>query len=287
MATPPLVLTLQSQVVFGHVGNSAAVFPLQAAGLEVAAIPTVLFSNTPAYPTLRGGPMSVAQFADLLLGAKERGLMERAGYLITGFIGSADIAHVTADFIADAKAVNPTLIYVCDPVMGDDAPGLYVPATVAAIVRDRLLPLADYVTPNAFELRWLCGHAVQTLDDLKAARHALRLAPTAHLIATGCTLADTAVGEIETVVLSADSYQRYSTTRLPHGRPGTGDVFTAVLVAALANGVSLPEAVDTAQRLTVMALAHALHLNANEVVLSDHTFRRALVALGSGQGSTG
>ncbi len=115
---PPLVISIQSQVVHGHVGNSAAVFPMQASGLEVAAIPTVIFSNTPDYPTLRGGPVPPDLFADLLLGACERGLPQRAEWLMTGYIGSVEVALLAADFVARAKAANPSLRYLCDPVMG-------------------------------------------------------------------------------------------------------------------------------------------------------------------------
>lgn len=123
MTRPPFVISIQSQVVFGHVGNSAAVFPMQAAGLEVAAIPTVIFSNTPHYATLRGRVLNPDLFADLLRGAQERGLPERADYILTGYIGSAEVARIVADFVAGAKAANPRLTYLCDPVMGDAGPG--------------------------------------------------------------------------------------------------------------------------------------------------------------------
>ncbi len=140
--TPPLVISIQSQVVWGHVGNSAAVFPMQAAGLEVAAIPTVILSNTPEYPTLRGRALPADFFADLLRGAWERNLPQRAAYIVTGYIGSVQAARMTAEFVARAKAENPALIYLCDPVLGDEAPGLYVPEAIAAVLKDRLLPLA-------------------------------------------------------------------------------------------------------------------------------------------------
>ena len=117
-----LVISIQSQVVMGHVGNSAAVFPLLAAGLEVAAVPTVVFSNTPDYPTLRGRAMPADFFAELLQGLWERGLPERADVLLTGYIGSVEVARLVADFVARAKAVNPRLRYFCDPVMGDGGP---------------------------------------------------------------------------------------------------------------------------------------------------------------------
>ncbi|WEF22948.1 pyridoxal kinase [Paracoccus sp. S3-43] len=276
---PPLVISIQSQVVFGHVGNSAAVFPMQAAGLEVAAIPTVLFSNQPAHPTLRGAPLPPALFADLLLGAEERGLPQRALWLVTGYIGSVQVGRLVADFVARAKAANPALRYLCDPVMGDHGPGLYVPAELARIMRDRLLPLADLATPNSFELGHLTGRVIGGMADLRGAAADLSLAPGATLIATGCVLDDSPAGHLESVILAPDGATRHPTPRLPVALPGTGDLFAGLIVAALGRGRSLPQAVETAQLLTSAALAQADRIGATEVVLSDPGFRAALLTL--------
>lgn len=276
---PPLVISVQSQVVHGHVGNSAALFPMQAAGLEVAAIPTVMFSNTPDYPTLRGAPLDPALFADLLLGAEERGLPERAAYLVTGYIGSVEVAALTADFVARCKRTNPGLIYLCDPVMGDHAPGLYVPEAIAAIMRDRLLPLADIATPNSFELAHLTGRRIATLDDLAQAARALNLAPPARLIATGCILRDTPRDHLESVIFDADDTSRHPTPHIPVALPGTGDLFAGLLVAGLGRGMALGRAVDRAQALTGMALQHAWQTGAREVVLFAPEFRRELLQM--------
>lgn len=279
MTSPPFVISIQSQVVFGHVGNSAALFPMQAAGLEVAAIPTVIFSNTPHYPTLRGRALPPDFFFDLLEGARERGLAERADFLLTGYIGSFDVAMMVADFVEEAKSVNPRLIYVCDPVIGDAGPGLYVPEAIADVIRDRLLPMADIATPNPFELSWLTGRTIATLADLQAARRDLRMAPDAHLIATGCSLSDSPAGHIESAVLGADQPSRHPVEYLPVALPGTGDLFTALIVAGLARGLLLPQAVEIAQRLTLRALNQARTLGSGEVVLCDPDFRREIVML--------
>lgn len=279
MTPPPFVISIQSQVVFGHVGNSAALFPMQAAGLEVAAIPTVIFSNTPDYPTLRGRALPPEFFSDLLQGARERGLPERANFILTGYIGSLDVALMVADFVAEAKAVNPGLIYVCDPVMGDTGPGLYVPEAIADVMRDRLLPMADIATPNPFELNWLTGQTIATLKDLEVARTLLRIAPGAHLVATGCPLEDSLAGHIESVILGANDISRHPVEHLPVALPGTGDLFAGLIVAGLARGLPLPQSVEAAQRLTSRALNHARALGAGEVVLTEPEFRRALLTL--------
>ncbi|MCE8417763.1 pyridoxal kinase [Rhodovulum sulfidophilum] len=283
MTRPPLVIAIQSQVVFGHVGNSAALFPMQAAGLEVAAIPTVVFSNTPDYPTLRGRALPPEFFSDLLQGARERSLRERADYILTGYIGSLEVALMVADFIAEAKARNPGLTYLCDPVMGDSGPGLYVPETIADVMRERLLPMADIATPNPFELSWLTGRGIARIADLEAARTELGIAPGAHLIATGCALEDTPPGHIESVILGpggAGDIGRHPTEHLPIALPGTGDLFAALILAGIARGAPLAAAVKTAQTLTAEALRDARALGAGEVVLSGPGFRRALLTLG-------
>ncbi|MGE4326904.1 MAG: pyridoxal kinase [Pseudodonghicola sp.] len=282
MTPPPFVISIQSQVVFGHVGNSAALFPMQAAGLEVAAIPTVLFSNTPHYPTLRGRALPPEFFSDLLQGARERGLPERADYILTGYIGSLDVAEMVADFVAEAKAANPRLRYLCDPVMGDEGPGLYVPEAIAGVMRDRLLPMADIATPNPFELAWLTGQEIHTLADLQAAREVLHIAADAHLIATGCVLDDTAEGQLETVLLGPDDISRHAIRRLPIALSGTGDLFAGLVVAGIGRGLPLSRAIEIAQTLTARALKHAQTLGAAEVVLSEPEFRRTLLSLGSG-----
>ncbi|MDB6177054.1 pyridoxal kinase [Paracoccus sp. Z330] len=276
---PPLIISIQSQVVFGHVGNSAAAFPMQAAGLEVAQIPTVLFSNTPDYATLRGAPVPKEIFADLLLGATERDLPQRATWIMSGYIGSIEVAELVADYVAVAKAANPRLRYLCDPVMGDHAPGLYVPAEIAEIMRDRLLPMADLATPNAFELAYLTGQPVNRLDELQDAAQSLRLAANGTAIVTGCVLEDTADGMLETIICGGETPLRHATRLQPVALPGTGDLFAALVIAALACGRDLSGAVIFAQELTSGALVHAAHIGAGEVVLSDPKFRRELLAL--------
>lgn len=279
MNRPPFVISIQSQVVFGHVGNSAAMFPMQAAGLEVSAIPTVIFSNTPDYPTLRGRALPPEFFSDLLQGARERGLPERANFIMTGYIGSLDVALMVADFVAEAKAGNPGLTYLCDPVMGDTGPGLYVPEAIADVLRERLLPMADIATPNPFELAWLTGCDFTTIAGLMQARQMLHIAPDARLVATGCALEDTPAGHIESIILGSHEITRHPTEHLPITLPGTGDLFAGLIVAGLARGLSLPQTIEVAQKLTSRALIHADALGAGEVVLSEPEFRRALLTL--------
>src|ERR1700743_2955831 len=162
------VISIQSQVAFGHVGNSAAVFPMQMHGIDVIAVPTVLLSNRPGYPTIRGRVLEAQLVADLLLGIEEGDAIENSSMILSGYLGSAEIADVVAGFVARAKARNPKLGYCCDPGLGDRDRGLFVKADIPPLVRDRLCPLADIITPNHFEFDWLCGTETQTLDHVSA-----------------------------------------------------------------------------------------------------------------------
>ena len=162
------VISIQSQVAWGHVGNSAAVFPLQMHGIDVIAVPTTLLSNRPGYPTIRGRVLEAQLVADLLLGIEERGAIETSSMILSGYLGSPDIAAVVADFVIRAKARNPSLLYCCDTVLGDRDRGLFVQADIPPLVRDRLCPLADIITPNHFEFEVLGGAKAGTTADMIA-----------------------------------------------------------------------------------------------------------------------
>ena len=242
------VISIQSQVAFGHVGNSAAVFPMQMHGIDVIAVPTTLLSNRPGYPTLRGRILDRELVADLLRGIEERGAVDAATMILSGYLGSADNAAVVADFVARAKAKNPALLYCCDPVLGDRDRGLFVHADIPPLVRDLLCPLADIITPNHFEFEWLCGAKTASIDQvLKAARTFMARGT---VVVTSAELADTPEGEIETLAVerAEEGFKafRVRTPKLPISPNGTGDLFAALLVAARVRGFATPEALSHA-----------------------------------------
>ncbi|MBA4033668.1 MAG: pyridoxal kinase [Bradyrhizobium sp.] len=244
------VISIQSQVAYGHVGNSAAVFPMQMHGIDVVAVPTTLLSNRPGYNTIRGRVLDAQLVADLLLGIEERGAVDTAQMILSGYLGSADNAAVVADFVARAKARNPALAYCCDPVLGDRDRGLFVHADIPPLVRDRLCPIADIITPNHFEFEWLCGTKAATIDQvIEAARNLMARGPST-VVVTSAELSDTPDGEIETVAVerAADGYEawRVRTPKLPISPNGTGDLFAALLVSARVHGNDTPEALSHA-----------------------------------------
>jgi pyridoxine kinase len=244
------VISIQSQVAYGHVGNSAATFPMQMHGIDVVAVPTTLLSNRPGYPTLRGRALEAQLVADLLLGIEERGAVETSSMILSGYLGSAEIAAVVADFVTRAKARNPKIGYCCDPVLGDRDRGLFVQADIPPLVRDRLCPLADILTPNHFEFEWLCGARTTTSDQMIAQAQTLLARGPSTVVVTSAELADTPDGAIETVAIEQTNdgvkAWRVRTPKLPISPSGTGDLFAALLVSARVNGADTPEALGHA-----------------------------------------
>ncbi|MCA1413104.1 pyridoxal kinase [Bradyrhizobium sp. NBAIM20] len=239
-----LVISVQSQVVHGHVGNSAAAYAMQAEGVNVAAVPTTLLSNHPRYASLRGRVLETELVADLLKGVEERGLVDEAAVLVTGYLGSSGNAAVIADFVERARTRNGKLVYLCDPVIGDDG-RVYVADGILDVLRHRLLPAANLTTPNQFELELLSGAAIADAESLSAACAVLAGACT-DVVATGCTLADTAAGQVETILCTDGRLSRFATPRLPIRPYGTGDFLTGLIAAHLAKGEAMELAVRRA-----------------------------------------
>lgn len=263
-----LVISIQSQVVHGHVGNSAAVFPMQAEGLTVAAVPTTLLSNHPHYPTMRGRILEPELVQDLLLGVEERGLVEKADILLTGYLGSVANAMVVADFVERALKRNPTLRYVCDPVIGDDDVGVFVAEGLLETFRERLVPMASAITPNQFELELLSGTQARSQEALRAAAEKLAHDRRLSVVATGCTLDDTPAGMVETILCAPKAFTRTATARLPIRPCGTGDLFTSLFVAGLAKGLPCDEACRRATQRVFEILRRTMQGDAQEMQLT-------------------
>jgi pyridoxine kinase len=281
------VISIQSQVVHGHVGNSAAVFPLQACGIEVAAVPTALLSNHPQYPSMRGGVLDAELVRDLLIGVEERGLVGACKVLISGYLGSAEIAAVVLDFIRRAKARNPKLLYLCDPVMGDTGPGFYVNADLRALFCEGLVPLADIITPNQFELEHLAGQTPASVEGLVAAARGLGLST---VVVTGTHLSGLPADAVHTLAIEPRAAWTVATPRLSCRPSGTGDLFIALFAAALVEGLPTAAALGRAVSGVYCVLEEterrqsyelALIASAERMVRPDRLFAPSAVPLGS------
>ena len=151
------ILSIQSSVAYGYVGNSAATFPLQRLGHEVWPVLTVHFSNHTGYGAWRGAVLDPAVVGEVVEGIADRGVLGTADAVLTGYQGSPGVCEVVLQSVARVRALNPAAVYCCDPVMGDVGRGFFVAPGIPELIRDRVVPVADVVTPNAFELAFLAG----------------------------------------------------------------------------------------------------------------------------------
>jgi pyridoxine kinase len=267
------VISIQSQVAYGHVGNSAAVFPLQVHGIDVIAVPTTLLSNRPGYPTLRGRVLEAQLVADLLLGVEERGAVDTCHMILSGYLGSPDIAAVVAEFVERAKARHKArdsgLRYACDPVLGDRDRGLFVPASIPPLVRDRLCRLADIITPNHFEFEWLCGAEAGTVDQVIARAAELIARGPSTVVVTSAELADTPDGQIDTLAVERSRAFRVRTPKLPISPNGVGDLFASLYVSASVRGADTPDALSHAASAVFAVLECTAARGAEEMCIIE------------------
>uniref|UniRef100_A0A914W0C0 Pyridoxal kinase n=1 Tax=Plectus sambesii TaxID=2011161 RepID=A0A914W0C0_9BILA len=170
------VLSIQSHVVRGYVGNKCAVFPLQLHGFEVDAINSVQFSNHTHYSHFKGQILNSEQLFDVYEGLRLNDL-HHYSHVLTGYCANESFLEKIADIVKEQKSLNPKLLYFCDPVLGDNG-RYYVPEKLMPIFRDVIIPLADVVTPNQFELSQLTGMDIRSeADCLEAMRQLHSLGP--------------------------------------------------------------------------------------------------------------
>ncbi|WP_328292833.1 pyridoxal kinase PdxY [Kineococcus sp. NBC_00420] len=225
------VLSIQSAVAHGHVGNSAAVFPLQRIGVEVLPVYTVNFSNHTGYGAWRGPVMSAQDVADVITGIEERGVFPEIDVVLSGYQGGTGIGDVIVDAVRRVKAANPTAIYACDPVMGNARSGCFVAPEIPELLRDRVVPAADLITPNQFELGYLTGTEPSTIESTLASADLARAMGPSTVLITSVERPDAEEGTLEMAVVDEQGAWIVQTPRLPFKANGSGDV-TAALFAA-------------------------------------------------------
>lgn len=225
------ILSIQSHVSYGHVGNSAAVFPLQRLGHEVWPVYTVNFSNHTGYGQWGGSPIPASEVTAIISAMEQRGALAQVDVVLSGYQGGTDIADAILDAVAHVKAANPNATYTCDPVMGNAKSGCFVNPAIPELLRERVVPKADLVTPNQFELGYLAGMQVQTLEEtLKAVDAVMAMGPRAVLV-TSVFRPDAAPGTIEMLAADANGAWLVTTPHLPFKANGSGDVTAALFTA--------------------------------------------------------
>ena len=222
------ILSIQSHVTYGHVGNSAAVFPLQRAGHEVWPVHTVNFSNHTGYGDWGGPMIPASDVTSIIDGIEKRGAFPQIDAILSGYQGGADIADAIVETVRRIKAANPKALYACDPVMGNAKSGCFVSDEIPPLLRDRVVPVADIITPNQFELGYLTDSEVGTLEQtLAAVKKAQEIGPKTVLV-TSVKRPETADDQIEMLAVDGDRAFLVSTPLLPFKRNGSGDVTAAL-----------------------------------------------------------
>ena len=236
------ILSIQSHVAFGYVGNDAARFPLQRLGFNVIDINTVQFSNHTGYGDWEGDAVSADHIERILKGIERRMPLSHIGGLLTGYMGNPDIASV---ILETAEKLTPEAIWLCDPVMGDVGRGMFVPETIQTLFKTQVVQKARIITPNQYELEFLTGHTVKTLDDAREACRAAHAMGPEIVLLTSLIHDQTKDNEIQMLASHKDGSQFIVTTpRLPldPAPNGAGDCTAALFLAHNLNGENLDNA---------------------------------------------
>ena len=244
------ILSIQSWVSYGHVGNASAVFPLQRLGANVWSIHTVQFSNHTGYGHWTGQVYSGQSVRDLVDGIAARDALRSCDAVLSGYMGDAEIGEAILHAVDQVRAANPAALYCCDPVIGDTDTGVYVRPGIEAFMRDRTLPQADIATPNRFELERLTGLPCATIEDAKAAVTALAATMRAGgprcVLLTSLETSTTPGDHIDMMVAEGGAFHILRTPRLPVSVNGAGDAIAALFLFHRLNTGSAVQALEAA-----------------------------------------
>jgi pyridoxine kinase len=260
------ILSIQSHVAYGHVGNSAAVFALQRLGCEVWPVHTVAFSNHPGYGAWRGAALAPELIRDLVTGIAERGVLETCNGVLSGYVGALATGDAILDAVARVKAANPNACYCCDPVIGD-AGRIYVGEGIAAFMRERAVPAADVVTPNQFELEHISGVPTPTLAATLGAIDAVHARGPRCVLVTSLAVAETPADAIDLIASDAGGRFLLRTPKLALAVNGAGDAIAALFLAHYLRTGSAAQALSRAASSVFGILQRTAAAGAREMLL--------------------
>jgi pyridoxine kinase len=261
------ILSIQSHVAYGHVGNSAAVFPLQRMGVEVWPIHTVQFSNHAGYGNWQGQVFDARTIGEVVGGIEQRGILSGCDGVLSGYMGGADIGAAILHAVAAVKRANPAAKYCCDPVIGDAGRGVYVRDGIPEFMKNKAVPAADIVTPNQFELDYLSGSESKTLADAMAAVQAVHALGPRAILVTSLHTAETPADAIDLLASDATGCFRLRTPKLPLVVNGAGDAIAALFFAHYLRSGKIDEALSRAASAIFGVLAKTAQAGAREIQL--------------------
>jgi pyridoxine kinase len=259
------LLSIQSHVAYGHVGNAAAVFPLQRMGVQVWPLHTVQFSNHTGYGSAQGRVFDAGMIREVVAGIEQRGVLGECDGVLSGYMGGADIGAAILDAVATVRRGNPAARYCCDPAIGDVGRGIFVREGIPQFMKEKAVPAADIVTPNQFELDYLAGCESRTLADALAAVKAVHgLGPRAVLV-TSLHVDDTPEGAIDLLASDETGRFRLRTPKLNLVVNGAGDAIAALFFAHYLRIGKINEALSKAASAIFGVLTKTAELGAAEI----------------------
>lgn len=261
------ILSIQSSVAYGHVGNSAAAFPLQRLGHEVWPVLTVHFSNHTGYGAWRGPLLAPDDVREVIEGIADRGVLGEADAVLSGYQGDPAVGGIILETVARVKALNPGAVYCCDPVMGDVGRGMFVRPGIPEFMRDTVVPQADILTPNHFELDFLAGRESRTLAQILDAVDDVRARGPRDVLVTSVLHDGVPEGRLDVVAVSDDGAWAVETPLLPITPNGCGDVTAALYLAHLRSTGSAAEALGRTTSTVFAILEKTIEAGTREIQL--------------------
>jgi len=260
------ILSIQSHVAYGHVGNASAVFPMQRLGVEVWPIHTVQFSNHTGYGAWTGRVFDGPMIEELVEGIAERGVLPRCDGVLSGYMGSADIGNAILSTVAKVRAANPRALYCCDPVIGDVGRGVFVRPGIPEFMRDHAVRVADIITPNQFELDFLAGSPTETLAQAKEAVRIVHGSGPRVVLVTSLHTRDTPPDAIDLLAGEGGAFWRVRTPRLSVSVNGAGDAIAALFFVHYARTGSAAAALGEAAASTFGLLKRTAEAGSREIL---------------------
>jgi pyridoxine kinase len=264
MRTVRAVISIQSTVVYGHVGSTAAALPLHRLGFDVWALPTVVYSSHAGYPGVRGRRTPVSELRELLAGLEALGRLDCCEAVLSGYLGSPATWSVVVEALAAVRHERPGAWYVCDPVLGDEGE-LYLPAELVRTFREEAVPRADLLVPNRFELEWLVDRPVRTVAEAVAAAAELHAAGAREVVVKGLVLDHEGRPTQHVVGLDDDGAWLARAPHIAEFWSGSGDVFTALVAGLRLAGTPLDETVARGTALMAELIARTFELGSPEL----------------------